>query len=145
MSLSPEEFAPRADVHDPATPWRKIYVGVLTQVTPHPHAEREVVVEVDAGWGRLTVVTGGPHVAVGRKVAVALPGARVVDAGSVIPRTRKLKKGRIRGVLSEGMLCSAKELGLSDDHSAIYVLAPEAPVGAPLADWLHGERERLAA
>ena len=51
-------------------------------------------------------------------------------------RTRKLKKGRIRGVVSEGMLCSGKELGLSEDHSAIFVLAPEAPVGAPLAAWL---------
>ena len=116
--------------------WNRIYVGELTRVAPHPHADREVVVEVDAGWGRLTVVTGGPHVAVGRKVAVALPGARVVDAGSAVPRIRKLKKGRIRGVMSEGMLCSAKELGLSGDHGGIYVLDPAAPVGVPLASWL---------
>lgn len=116
--------------------WRRIYVGVLTAVAPHPNADHEVVVEVDAGWGRLTVVTGGPHVEVGHKVAVALPGARVLDAASMAPRVRKLKKGRIRGVLSEGMLCSAKELGLSQDHSSIYILAPEAPVGFPLAAWI---------
>jgi phenylalanyl-tRNA synthetase beta chain len=121
---------------DAANPWRRIYVGELTRVSPHPNADREVVVEVDAGWSRLTVVTGGPHVEVGRKVAVALPGARVVDAGSPAPRMRKLKKGRIRGVMSEAMLCSAKELGLSDDHSSIYQLAADAPVGAALADWL---------
>jgi phenylalanyl-tRNA synthetase beta chain len=116
-----------------ASPWRRIYVGVLTQVAPHPNADREVVVEVDTGWGKLTVVTGGPHIEVGHKVAVALPGARVVDASSSVPRTRKLKKGPIRGILSQGMLCSAKELGLSDDHSSIYLLRGDAPVGAPLA------------
>jgi phenylalanyl-tRNA synthetase beta chain len=120
-------------------------VGVLTQVDPHPHADHEVVVEVDTGWGRLTVVTGGPQVTVGHKVALALPGARVYDAGSVAPRLRKLKKGRIRGIMSEGMLCSAKELGLSDDHSAIHVLAPEAPVGAPLTAWLGPNQSQVAA
>jgi phenylalanyl-tRNA synthetase beta chain len=118
--------------------WRKVYVGVLTRVDPHPDADHEVVAEVDAGWGRLTVVTGGPHVTVGAKVAVALPGARVFDAASVVPRTRKLKKRRIRGVVSEGMLCSPKELGLSDDHSGIAVLNPDAPVGRPLGDLVAG-------
>lgn len=53
-------------------PWHRIYVGILRNVSPHPHADREVVVEVDAGWGRLTVVTGGPRVAVGHKVALAI-------------------------------------------------------------------------
>ncbi|MBA3517229.1 MAG: hypothetical protein H0T75_06225 [Rhizobiales bacterium] len=119
-----------------ANPWRKIYVGVLTRVDPHPNADREVVAEVDVGWRRLTVVTGGPHVEVGRKVALALPGARGVDAASPVPRARKLKKGSIRGVLSEGMLCSARELHLSDDHSAIYVLPPAAAVGATLTEAL---------
>jgi phenylalanyl-tRNA synthetase beta chain len=109
---------------------------MLTRVSPHPNADREVAVEVDAGWGRLTVVTGGPHVEVGRKVAVALPGARVIDAEAAAPRLRKLKKGRIRGVMSEGMLCSAKELGISDDHSSIFLLAADAPIGLALAAWL---------
>jgi phenylalanyl-tRNA synthetase beta chain len=117
-------------------PWPRIYVGLLTQRTPHPNADREVVIEVDVDWTRLTVVTGGPHVEVGHKVAVALPGARVVDAGSTVPRTRKLKKGRIRGILSEGMLCSAKELGLSDDHSRIFVMDASARVGQPIAEVL---------
>ena len=135
----------QAEDLDATHPWRRIYVGLLTQLTPHPNADREVVVEVDVEWGRLTIVTGGPHVEVGRKVAVALPGARVVDPRSDVPRTRKLKKGRIRGILSQGMLCSAKELGLSDDHSSIYVLPPEAPVGAPLAVWLRDRDARAAA
>jgi phenylalanyl-tRNA synthetase beta chain len=82
---------------------------------------------------------------VGHKVAIALPGARVVDAHVAIPRLRKLKKGRIRGVMSEGMLCSAKELGLSEDHHSIYVLAPEAPVGVPLATWLGNDSQPLPA
>jgi phenylalanyl-tRNA synthetase beta chain len=112
---------------------------------PHPNADREGVVNVDAGWGHLTVVTGGPQVVVGRKVAVALPGEWVVDAHAAAPRLRKLKKGRIRGVMSEGMLCSAKELGLSDDHHSIYVLAPEAPIGVPLATWLGNDLQPLTA
>jgi phenylalanyl-tRNA synthetase beta chain len=116
--------------------WNKVFVGVLTAVDPHPHADREVVVAVDAGAHRLTVVTGGPRVAVGAKVAVALPGARVVDADAPAFRTTKLKRRRIRGVLSEGMLCSAKELGLSDDHASIYVLPPDAPVGVPFRTWV---------
>jgi phenylalanyl-tRNA synthetase beta chain len=61
---------------------------------------------------------------------------RVFDAASEAPRLRKLKKGRIRGVMSEGMPCSAKELGLSQDHSAIHLLAPDAPVCAALTEWL---------
>jgi tRNA-binding EMAP/Myf-like protein len=59
---------------DATQPWGRIYVALLTKVAPHPHADHEVVVAVDAGWGQLTVVTGGPHVAVGRKVAVAPVG-----------------------------------------------------------------------
>ena len=133
-----EEEPMDATIDIPRIAWRKVYVGVLTRVDPHPEAEWEVVAEVDAGWGRLTVVTGGPHVTVGAKVAVALPGARVFDAASAAPRTRKLKKRRIRGVVSEGMLCSPKELGLSDDHSRIAVLAPEAPVGRPIGDLIEG-------
>ncbi|MEA2583381.1 MAG: phenylalanyl-tRNA synthetase beta chain [Thermomicrobiales bacterium] len=116
--------------------WHKIYIGILTRVEPHPDADDEVVVQVDAGDRCLTVVTGGLYVEVGRKVAVALPGARVVDVAADVPRTTKLKKRRIRGVLSEGMLCSAKELGLSDDHATIHVLPADAPVGALLAEWL---------
>ena len=68
-----------APTEPPAPRWRRIYVGVLTRIAPHPHADREVVVEGDAGWVRLTVVTGGPAVEVGRKVAVALPGGRAPD------------------------------------------------------------------
>ena len=75
---------PSAD-QAPTSRWPRIYVGVLTQALPHPHADHEVVAEVDIGWRRLTVVTGGPHIAVGRKVAVALPGGRVVDAHSAVP------------------------------------------------------------
>jgi len=99
------------DARDARDPWRRIYVGVLTQVTPHPNADREVVVEVDAGWGRLSVVTGGSYVEIAGKVAVALPGERVFGAANETPRLRKLKKGRICGVLSEGMLCSVRSSG----------------------------------
>jgi len=67
----------------------------------------------------------------------------VFDAAAATPRRRKLKKGRIRGVMSEGMLCSAKELGLSQDRSAIHLLTPEAPVGAALTEWLWREDQSM--
>src|SRR4051812_12569806 len=61
ISQSPATDSPAA--HDQAVPrWHRIYIGMLTQVMPHPNADHEVVVEVDAGWGCLTVVTGGPRV-----------------------------------------------------------------------------------
>jgi phenylalanyl-tRNA synthetase beta chain len=113
-------------------PWSKIVVGVLTRVTPHPAANREVVTEVDVGWASFTVVTGGPGIEVGRKVALALPGARVINPQAAMPRLSKLKRRRIRGIVSEGMLCSAKELGIGEDHTAVYLLDATAPIGVPL-------------
>jgi phenylalanyl-tRNA synthetase beta chain len=72
----------------------------------------------------------------GQNVALALAGARLVDGYSETLQYKTLKPGTIRGVRSEGMVCSEKELGLSGEHEGILVLEPEAPVGAPLAEWL---------
>jgi len=116
--------------------WDNVLVGRVTSVTPHPDADRLVLARVVAGETDLTVVTGAPNIAAGQKVALALAGAELVDAYSETPKLKRLKPGTIRGVRSEGMVCSEKELGLSDEHEGILILEDEAPEGMPLADWL---------
>ncbi|MDP9354015.1 MAG: phenylalanine--tRNA ligase subunit beta [Chloroflexota bacterium] len=116
--------------------WDNVFVGHVDRVEGHPDADRLVLADVQAGEHRLTVVTGAPNIAVGQTVALALAGARLIDGYSDTLQYKTLKPGVIRGVRSEGMVCSEKELGLSGEHEGILVLEPEAPVGAPLADWL---------
>ncbi|MFI5316244.1 MAG: phenylalanine--tRNA ligase subunit beta [Myxococcota bacterium] len=103
-------------------------VGHVLEKRPHPNADRLSLCRVDVGGPEpLGVVCGAPNVAAGQKVAVALPG-------TTLPDGTLLKKSKIRGESSEGMICSARELGLSDEHAGILVLDPGAPVGAPLSD-----------
>jgi phenylalanyl-tRNA synthetase beta chain len=116
--------------------WDKVFVGEVMNVTQHPDADRLVLADVAAGEHRLTVVTGAPNIARGQKVALALAGARLIDGYSEEVKYKTLKPGAIRGIRSEGMVCSEKELGISDEHEGILVLDPEAPVGVPLADYL---------
>ncbi len=116
--------------------WDKVYVGEVMSVTPHPDADRLVLVDVAAGEHRLTVVTGAPNIAEGQKVALALAGARLIDAYADELKYKTLKPGSIRGIRSEGMVCSEKELGMSEEHEGILVLDADAPVGIPLADYL---------
>jgi phenylalanyl-tRNA synthetase beta chain len=111
--------------------WENVFVGLVRRVMPHPNADRLRLCEVDLGGERWTVVCGAPNVAEGQKVAFAKVGARLFS-----PRTgtlETLRPARIRGVLSEGMICSEAELGLGEDHTGILVLPEDAPVGAPLA------------
>ncbi len=116
--------------------WDKVFVGEVMTVTQHPDADRLVLADVAAGEHRLTVVTGAPNIAQGQKVALALAGARLIDGYSDELKYKTLKPGSIRGVRSEGMVCSEKELGISDEHEGILVLEADAPAGAPLADYL---------
>jgi len=103
-----------------------IVVGHVLARRQHPNADRLSLCEVDVGGPEaLSVVCGAPNVAAGQKVAVALPG-------TTLPDGTKLKKSKIRGESSEGMICSSRELGLSDEHEGILVLDAAAPVGAPL-------------
>jgi phenylalanyl-tRNA synthetase beta chain len=114
--------------------WENVYVGRVLKVEKHPNADRLKLATVDYGLGTQTVVCGAPNVAAGQKIAFARLGARLVDPRSGQPR--KLEAARIRGVVSEGMVCSEKELGLGDDHEGILVLPEDAPVGTPLQEYL---------
>ena len=131
------------DWWDPET----ITVGEVAAVLPHPDADRLVLVDVHFGGDApQRVVTGAPNLYQYRtvaslpviKVAFARAGAVLVDAYSEQePRPKKkLKPSKIRGVESTGMVCSERELGISDEHEGIIVLPEDAPVGMPLRDYL---------
>jgi phenylalanyl-tRNA synthetase beta chain len=130
------------DVEQIGAEWQrdKLFVGEILDVKPHPQAERLVLATVAYGRGTpQTVVTGAPNLRPGEcgvKVAFAIEGAQLLDGHSDAPRMQTLKRARIRGVESAGMVCSEKELGLSDDHEGVLILDPEAPVGLPLQDYL---------
>lgn len=127
-------------------PWdpQRIRVGEVAEVRPHPDADRLVLAVVRYGaeeWE--TCVTGAPNLfpylgrgRVSLKVAFAMEGARLWDPYAERPRIMTLKKTNIRGVQSRAMVCSEKELGLSEEHEGILFLPDDAPVGLPLADYL---------
>jgi phenylalanyl-tRNA synthetase beta chain len=118
----------------------KIFVGELLKVEQHPNADRLTLVTVAYGAAQpITVVTGAPNIKIGDtgiKVALALTGARLIDGHSETRQMITLKPGKIRGIASAGMVCSERELGLSDEHEGIILLPADAPVGKPLADYL---------
>lgn len=144
VAVAPEELARRMTmagleaekIERIGAEWDKVYVAEVTNVTPHPDADRLVLAEVNALDHQLTVVTGAPNIAEGQKVALALAGARLIDAYADELRYKTLKPGTIRGVRSEGMVCSEKELGLSEEHEGILVLEPDSPKGMPLQEYL---------
>ncbi|MDN7675544.1 phenylalanine--tRNA ligase subunit beta [Burkholderia oklahomensis] len=120
-----------------APPTEKIVVGRVIEVVKHPDADKLNVCQVDAGTGAtLQIVCGAPNVAPGIKVPVALVGAKLPPAEEgAEPFAIKLSK--LRGVESQGMLCSARELRLSDDHSGLMILSEDTPVGEDIRDTLN--------
>jgi phenylalanyl-tRNA synthetase beta chain len=118
----------------------KIVVGEIVEVRPHPNADRLTIAVVDHGADEPeAVVTGAANIEVGdrgQRVAFARAGARLIDGYSDEKRYLTLKPTKIRGVRSAGMVCSEKELGLSDEHEGILILHDDAPVGVPLQDYL---------
>ncbi len=117
--------------------WKGVVVGRVLAVRPHPDADRLRLVTVDRGDGEQTVVCGASNVAPGQNIAFAGTGAALVDPRTGEPRV--LKKSRIRGVVSGGMVCSEAELGLSAEHEGILVLDTDRPPGTLLANVL-GDR-----
>ena len=111
-----------------------VVVGLAKEVGPHPNADRLRLVQVDNGTETLEVVCGAPNVATGQKIAFAGIGTVLTDAHT--GEERKLRKSKIRGVTSNGMVCSERELGMSDEHEGILVLPEDAPVGTPLGEYL---------
>src|SRR6266403_3907754 len=102
-------------------------VAAVVSAECHPNADRLKVCMVDTGKGQVQVVCGAPNAHTGMKGVFA-------PAGTIIPRTGALlKETVIRGVASRGMLCSAYELGLGEDHEGIIELPPDAPVWVPYA------------
>lgn len=114
----------------------QLRVGRVSERAQHPNADRLSVCKVDLGDGEpVDVVCGAPNVAAGQKIAFAPVGARLPD-GTILTRAK------IRGVVSSGMICSRRELGLGDDHEGILVLDAAARVGAPLLEVISaGARE----
>jgi phenylalanyl-tRNA synthetase beta chain len=104
-------------------------VGKVLAAEQHPDADRLRVCQVDDGEGERTIVCGAANVAAGQTVAVALPGARM-------PGGEKLRKAKLRGVASEGMILAADELGVGDDHGGILILDDGLAAGTPLAEVL---------
>src|SRR5258707_7369444 len=106
----------------------KVIVSQIITSSRHPNADRLTVCEVDDGSGtKRQIVCGATNYKVGDKVPLALPGAK-------LPSGTEIRKSALRGVESEGMLCSAIELGLGTDAAGLLILSPEAKIGAPISD-----------
>ncbi|HXF31160.1 MAG TPA: phenylalanine--tRNA ligase subunit beta [Solirubrobacterales bacterium] len=117
----------RIDVVGPPAP-DNFVVGKVTAAVQHPDADRLRVCTVEVGDdGPRTIVCGAPNVAAGQTVAVALPGARM-------PGGEKLRKAKLRGVASEGMILAADELEIGEDHEGTLVLDDGFAAGTPLAE-----------
>jgi phenylalanyl-tRNA synthetase beta chain len=111
----------------------KVIVAQITAFSQHPNADRLTVCEVDDGSGtKRQIVCGATNYKVGDKVPLALPGA-------VLPTGLEIRKSKLRGVESEGMLCSARELGLGEDAAGLLILSPEAKIGGSLVDLFPSE------
>jgi phenylalanyl-tRNA synthetase beta chain len=133
---------PERMVEADGLPWErdKIFVGEIIRTVPHPDADRLLLATVEYGGDKpMTIITGAPNLRPGDmmiKVAFATIGARLVDPYADSYKTMTLKAGKIRGIQSEGMACSEKELGISEEHGGIIILPVNAPVGMPLADYM---------
>jgi phenylalanyl-tRNA synthetase beta chain len=118
------------DVARAAPPFANVVVGEIVSVTPHPDADRLRVCAVNVGRDALLqIVCGAPNAAAGMRVPCALEGA-------VLPGDQAIKRATMRGVESQGMLCSARELGLSDDTAGLLALPDDALPGQDLREML---------
>jgi phenylalanyl-tRNA synthetase beta chain len=136
ITLTPEELKERLTfagieveaVETIGRTLRSIQVARIVEKEKHPGADKLSVCRVDTGSETLQVVCGAPNCVAGQTIAFAPIGAQVGEI--------RIQKAKLRGVESFGMICSAKELGLSEDHSGIMVLPEDAPIGASLAEYL---------
>jgi len=132
-NLTAVEFAKKLSLHGPSVDrvnelkpnWKKVVIGQIKEIKKHPDADKLSVCQVDVGEKNpLQIVCGAPNIKEGQKVPVVLVGGKVGEI--------EIKPAKIRGVDSEGMMCSQKELGLGEDHSGIYILPDDVKIGWPL-------------
>tara|TARA_B100000497_G_scaffold119201_1_gene146319 strand:+ start:595 stop:3006 length:2412 start_codon:yes stop_codon:yes gene_type:complete len=117
---------------------RGVVVGEVLSCVQHPNADRLKITKVDIGGEQpLQIVCGAPNVAVGQKVPVATVGTKLYPDGQEV----KIKKGKIRGEISQGMICAKDELGLGADHDGIMILNESYIPGTPCADVLNVEND----
>ena len=107
----------------------KVVTGKITEITKHPNADRLKICQVDVGDTVLQIVTGADNVYEGAVVPVALHGSK-------LPIGVRIKRSKLRGVVSNGMLCSEEELGLSESSSGIMILPEETPIGKDIKEVL---------
>lgn len=113
-----------------------IIVGEVKNVEKHPDSDKLSVCKVDIGTSKAqTIICGAPNVTEGQKVAVCLPGGTVYDPKEA-NKTISIEEREVRGVVSQGMICSAKELGISDEHEDIMVLEPDLETGINIAEMI---------
>ena len=124
------------DLKPVAPPFSNIVVGEIRHAEQHPNADRLRVCKVDVGAAELlNIVCGAPNARVGIRVPCALVGAELPPGADGKPFV--IKVGQLRGVESQGMLCSAKELQLADDHGGLLELAADAPLGQSIRTHLN--------
>jgi len=121
-------------ITDPFESVKDIVIGYVVECEKHPEAEKLSVCTVDVGQSEtLTIVCGAPNVGKGQKVPVAM-------VGTTMPDGMQIKKAKLRGVPSMGMICSERELGFSEDHEGIWILDESFKVGEKLVDAMNLER-----
>ena len=134
----PDGLRVKEDEAGPVWQLDKVVVGTVIKVEPHPNADRLTLPTVDYGAAEpKVVVTGAPNIKVGdsgQKVIIALSGSVLFDGHSETKALKELKPSKIRGVPSDAMVCSAYELGISDEHEGIILLTEDVKPGTPLAD-----------
>ncbi len=123
LGLEVDDLEHGADLGD------KVIVARIVAAERHPDADRLQVCQVDTGDGTAQIVCGAPNARPGLVAPLALPGAK-------LPGGIKIKKSKLRGVESQGMLCGADEIAVGDDGDGLLELADDAPVGTPIADYL---------
>lgn len=146
LDISPRELARRLTmagleaekIEEIGADWdpELVRVAQVKDVQRIEGADRVVQVILALPEREVMVVTGAPNIAAGQKIALALIGARLYDGHRDDMILRTLKPRAIMGISGEGMVCSEKELGLSDEHEGILVLPDDAPIGVPLIEYL---------
>jgi phenylalanyl-tRNA synthetase beta chain len=145
LTLPPVELAQRLTMagvettYEPGASagWDHVLVGHVLGIEPHPNADRLRLATVDTGGESETVVCGATNLEVGQRIAFAQIGANLLNGHTGEPM--ELVAAKIRGVVSKGMICSNRELGLPEEDEGILALHQDAPIGTPLAEYMPSE------